>query len=298
MKLRFLPTVSAALFCVGFVLSGILLADGAFSHACAESSSPQNEGGVLLLHFEEDGGVDCDGFRLGSWDSAIAKVPADGQEHRLSIYAAFPPADSVFVAGVTFGIRYSPTVEIVSHGTCSGEGREVPQKDWPASGTGTAFAFQPFQTEPLFGVCWFIVRAKGPGFFEVTPHPTPDHAGAFGNYEVPVHLESIRGYGRIGFGFEGLVPEPGPAVPRGICCLDRCFEISQVDCAFYKGLYLGEGTDCQSGPCGENALKGACCLEGECVSLSRFECVKASGTFLGETVDCAPSCCVNTTGSR
>lgn len=262
----------------------------------AQSSIPLNHGGVLLVHVEDEGGVSCDDFRLGSWDSAIVKVPADGREHRLSVYGAFPPEDSVLVAGISFGIRYSGGVEVVGHGICGGDGRAIPQKNWPSSGTGTAFVFNPAPETTLFGLCWFLVRSDGPGYFEVTPHPSPEHAGAFAsifNPEVrpPVHLEPIRAYGRVGFGFEGTLPEPGAEMPRGICCLDRCYEISPVDCTFYKGLYLGEGTDCESAPCGSNALPGGCCIDGECVSLSRYDCVKQEGSFLGESTPCTPTAC-------
>ncbi|MCA9726869.1 MAG: hypothetical protein KC729_04240, partial [Candidatus Eisenbacteria bacterium] len=123
------------------------------------------------------------------------------------VYGVFLDAESPRLRGVEFGVQYSPSVTIVDHGHCAD--LEVPSPGWPASGTGTIVVWGDTQRGQLIPIYWFAgyVQSLGPGpSFEVAPHP--QYGGHFGDDSIVPVRDEIAGYGRIGFGVDGVAPCP------------------------------------------------------------------------------------------
>jgi hypothetical protein len=261
-----------------------------------DSEVPVNEGGVLLVH---DHGIvtaepdsACSAFDLGDWKDARVEAPVEEGTRLIGVYAAFAPEDSVLLAGVTFGVLYSPSVTVVAHGGCGNRGMQIDSPGWPDSRSGVATVLLPFRTESLVPIYWFLVKTSGPGTFEVTPHPFPEHGGMFGSGHPAPRATPITRYGTIGFGNPGVLPEPGEPAEVGVCCVEKCVRLSPRDCAWFTGVWLGADGDCSTSPCDPGAETGACCLGVECVLETRLDCVLQGGRFLGEGASCDGIDCI------
>lgn len=260
---------------------------------------PTNRGVALLLHADATLSIDsapeslC-GIHLDDWRQARTRLPGDGRWHVVVAYAVAPADSTLDVNGVTFGIRHTPNVRVLSSGSCNGaDGIAIPQGKWPASDTGISMVFVPRSVGPLVPIHWFIVNAKGPGYFEATPNPDDDLGGNVANSYAPPQLAAFSAYGRIGFELDGALPTPGADNPDGICCLEeKCIGRSRLECAFYHGDFLGPVADCdRDRPCRPEADRGGCCLPGGCELRTLRSCALAGGRFLGEKTGCAPDAC-------
>ncbi len=258
--------------------------------ACAEAT---NAGGVLILHVE-------DRYELGSYrmcgslsleyrEQAVTRLPGDGQPYLVGCYAAFPPGHPGHVRALSFGIRHTQNVRVISLGPCNEGGMIIPSQEWPASGGGVSLPFPAHMTKAgeLASIYWFAVLSDGEGFLELTPHPVYRLGGTFVDAEMPPREESITGYGRIGFDQDGYLPMPGESHLRGACCTpEGCWIRTELECRHYEGVFLGVGAGCGSEPCGDFALKGGCCLQEGCEEHTWMNCILLGGHFLGEGVLC------------
>ena len=254
-----------------------------------------NDGGVLLLHYESiddfEGGNFCELFTLRDPKAPRLRVPADGREHLIMAYASFPTDSVGWVAGVTFGIEYSPTVVVHSHGACNRNGLVIPEHGFPKSPSGVAVVNSPPSLGNIIPIYWFLVSAKGPGTFALTPHPNPNHGGSFATSEKVPTVSPICGYGSVGFDLEGSVPIPGQTQRMGACCLETCYDLSPADCDWFGGTFLGVDATCETLPCGEEARVGACCVGGTCELYTALECIQLGGRFVGEGTECSDDAC-------
>src|SRR5690606_17895646 len=111
-----LPCLVAIVILLGASLgtSGVVRAE--------EPDVPVNQGGVLLVH---DHGLvaaaidsGCNLRDLTDRKEARVNAPVEEGTRLIGVYAEFAPGDSVLLAGITFGILYSPSVTVVDHGGC------------------------------------------------------------------------------------------------------------------------------------------------------------------------------------
>lgn len=283
------------------LLRGLVLAGLGLLVARAALGVP-NEGGVLVLHYARDTAVrgtsldPCSLPVVRDLDQVVTRVPADGKDHLVIVYAAFPKDSVAQVAGITFGIRYSASVTVVSQGACNNSGLEIPESEWPKSDSGVALAISPFYIGNKFPIYWFVLSASGAGYFELTPHPNRKHGGQFGTPERKPRLEPIADYGKIGFDLEGYVPRPGPRAVRGVCCMELCMYFTKLECDYYKGTYLGTVGSCDENPCDEGAKRGACCLKSGCELHTWLDCVRLGGRYFGAGSTCDSVSCVPASG--
>lgn len=257
--------------------------------------SLNNDGGVLLLNMEtlDDlaGGNYCEQFTLTDPLAPRLRLPADGRPRLIMAYAAFPPDSVGWIAGLTFGIEYSSTVTVHSHGACNRLGLVLPEHGFPKSHSGVAVVIDPVSLGNIIPIYWFVVSSSGPATFSLTPHPNPRHGGSFGTGEQVPTVTPICGYGSIGFDLEGSVPLAGPIERRGACCLDYCRKLGPTDCDWFGGTFLGEDATCDTSPCGPEARVGACCFGTTCEVYTALECIQLGGKFLGEGSECSADSC-------
>jgi hypothetical protein len=269
---------------------------GAGDWVRAEERAPVNQRGVLIVHdhgmVPPDTDSACDRLDLLDLKDVRVDAPAEASTRLIGVYAAFVPEDSVLLAGITFGVHYSPTVEVLARGGCGNKGMEVASPGWPRDRTGVASVLLPFQTTALTPIYWFLVKTTGPGWFEVTPHPLPEHGGMFGSGDPAPRSSPITGYGKLGIGTPGVFPQPGTAMEAGVCCVETCVRLSPLDCAWFTGIWLGADADCRLSPCDPGAVTGACCLGVDCVLETRLDCVIQGGRFLGEGEPCDGVDCI------
>ncbi len=75
----------------------------------------------------------------------------------------------------------------------------------------------------------------------------------------------------------------------GACCIGGVCSIeTEADCLAAGGAYVGDYTNCDSGPCDT----GACCVGLACSVVRRFEC---TGRFIGPGTDCSGDPCAEPT---
>jgi hypothetical protein len=251
-----------------------------------------NEAGVLLLHAYT--GRDWELGQPGCFPDSLLQDPelvttrlkGDGMPHLVRVYAGFASDTVSEIAAFSFGIRYSDNVRILSSGACIGDGMEIPNSGWPASGGGIMANCSPPVRGRMIPLYWFAMSAKGPGFFEIVPHPLLNAGARFASGSMPPHVAAITGFGKLGFDLEGFSPIPGTKEVEGGCCVGSCFPLSSIECAYYRGTFLGTNVKCDQLPCGENPLRGGCCLPAGCEEHSALDCARLGGIFLGEGVGC------------
>ena len=289
-------------FRLWLIVGGLFLLAPPPAHASYDErprsgTGPSHAGGVLYIAVagELEPGVlvgDCLSFPRPVPEEANVELPADGQRRLCVVYAAFPEGDPVDLTGVTFGIEYDESVVISGYGYCPGNGVLLPTLDWPRSGAGMGMTFHPHATESVVPVVWFVLAGTGEGRFRLVPHPLPSQGGRFSNFDPRPYLEPISAYGYLGVGSPGVAPSSGASEVLGVCCLDDCYKLTEYECAYYSGLFLGEGS-CREDPCVEDAEEGACCLDTDCELGTRKNCYRSGGEFAGEGTTCEDTPCGN-----
>jgi hypothetical protein len=293
MKLRLAPASSA------HVVACLVLAATVGALLAGTASAGPNAGGTLVLHvpdfvipsdFPEWCPIVEQEVPLDACGNAIVNVD-DGSTHLWVVYAAFDPASSPRLSGLTFGVDYDEFVIPVSYESCGDF--ELSMNDWPEPNTGTAITWDTAQTTHLVQVCVFAGYEYygSPTTFDLIPHPIG--GGVFADDDVPANIDPIAAYGSIGFGgAPGHAPCPGGT--PGACCLPDCtciLTFSADECAAAGGSWMGEGTHCDPNPCSCSPL-GACCLpDGQCVELPDTHCFELDGVYMGEDTVCTPDPC-------
>ncbi len=179
-----------------------------------DSQASANVNGVLLLHadtrIEFTAGVSeyCGLSSAIDCPSVITDLPADSSRtYVIYVLAAIPDTSQARLRGLTFGVTYDSTsLVIVDHGSCGDE--EYPTADWPSPNTGTSVVWLGTVIDHLAEVYWFAAHTYGsaPTSLALVPHPDPVLGGNFADDSVPAQLESIAGYGQLGFGQPGRLP--------------------------------------------------------------------------------------------
>lgn len=213
-----------------------------------------NAGGTLILHanpslvYTSDTPHYCGLAALEDCRSAntFVKGPVQAVFH---VLAAFDPASSPRLAGVTFGVEYTADVRMLGFGPCGDF--ELSTSDWPDSGEGTAITWNEAQTDHLVEVYWFVgynyydVQTE----FRLATYPVGG-PGLFADDSIPANLDPIAGYGILGFNVDGFLPCPGVAPSTGACCTsDGCEILTEDLCLAQGGEYIGDDTTCDSDPC-------------------------------------------------
>jgi hypothetical protein len=150
---------------------------------------------------------------LDSCSAAVTSVAWDpGKKIVFHAIAAFPPGSNPRLKALSFGIDYDPTkLTMSARGTCADF--EIPGVDWLAPGTGTSQSWTTgAQTGLLTEVYWFAGYANSEQTLDSTsvsliPHPL-QHS-VFVDDTFPSEVDTIAGYGRLGFGRAGYRPCPG-----------------------------------------------------------------------------------------
>jgi hypothetical protein len=254
-----------------------------------------NAGGTLILALSEgtvySAGIDyCGSATAGDCDGAVPQGPVGdfAFPNVINCLAAFPGAGGR-LSGVTFGVEYTGAA-ILDFGPC-GDGIEIPDGNWPASGSGTAVTWAAAQTDPLVEVYWFAAYGYGPGYtMEVVAHPT--QGGQFADDDVPSNIDDIAGYGVFGFETAGSAPCPPPPGGDEACCFQdgSCQDLDPRDCTAQGGTPQGVGSVCASTNCPPPPATGACCLsDGSCVVTTQADC---QGEYQGDGVPCQPDPCI------
>ena len=225
-----------------------------------------NAGGTLVVHAAEPFSprtFDCqpcdNEFVCGGIDrceDAVTRVDevSDFPPLVIMVYAAFPSGSSPRMQAVSWGIEYG--AELVAQGPLTPfrcADLEIPDLDWPDSGTGTALAWVGPQTG-LFTLIYafglYYYSYYGPiesTQFCATPHPA--QGGDFADDSIPAELDPIADYGCLGFGMDGYRPCLAPLT--GACCspAGECTIDTAANCDVLGGLYGGDGVPCEPNPC-------------------------------------------------
>ena len=178
-----------------------------------------NAGGTLVVHalegvaFTSDNQGYCQpppnagGSWLQSCDEVVATLPDAGTPTVWVVYSVFSDNNFPALAGVEFGVSYSPGLTILDWGSCADFESAMPI--WPASGTGTIVSWVTERPERIVETYWFAGYAYSVATgltFAVAPHPL--NGGHFSDRSPAPVLDDIADYGRLGFGTEGYVPCP------------------------------------------------------------------------------------------
>jgi hypothetical protein len=183
------------------------------------ASAGPNAGGTLILHanpnlaYTLDIQNYCGMSALDSCSAAVTSVPWElGKRIVFHALAAFPPGSSPRLKGLAFGIDYDSTKFILAaHQTCADF--EIPGTRWPAPGTGTTQSWTTASQAGLIGeTYWFVGYAysaqDGEDSTSVDLIPHPVQQGVFVDDAVPAAIDTIAGYGKMGFGMQGALPCP------------------------------------------------------------------------------------------
>jgi hypothetical protein len=261
-----------------------------------------NAGGTLVAHdigvaiATTDGSSYCtQGIALQSCAGADAEI--DGTVASTAayfrLYAAFPPASTPRMMGITFGIANAAPV-ILAGGTCGDF--ELPDTGWPKGPNGSpsvpwplgnSVTWNTVQLTTLTPVYWFEAYAY-PGLIEFGPNPT--QGGTIGDDAVPAVLDDIYAYSKMGFDVPGVVACPFVPPTPGACCLTdgTCTFILQADChgAWHAGF------DCTTYAC--PLPTGSCCMHDGSCTVGLASACTGTWTMFGT---CTPNLCPKPTGA-
>ena len=165
-----------------------------------DPTAPRNEGAATITgRWVED----CSDVDSSFSDAATPQVWV--------VYASFTDDNYPSLAGVEFGIEYSPGLRLLEWGSCADF--EASTANWPASGSGTIVVWVGEHEERLVPAYWFAGYAPSSPFeeqeglhFSVTPHPI--NGGHFADRSPAPVLDDIALYGTLGFGQPGTAPCP------------------------------------------------------------------------------------------
>jgi hypothetical protein len=150
---------------------------------------------------------------LDSCSVAVTSVPWDpGRRIVFHAIAVFPAGSSPRLKVLSFGIDYDPTKFVMAaRGTCADF--EIPGVGWLAPGTGTSQSWTTGTRTALLTECyWFAGYAyseqDGEDSTSVALIPHPVQHGVFVDDAFPSVVDTIAGYGRMGFGPAGYLPCP------------------------------------------------------------------------------------------
>jgi hypothetical protein len=274
----------------------LLMAVAALMCAGSVALAGPNAGGTLIVHanpglnYTTDITNYCGMSGLTACQGAVTTV--DGSRQAVwHVLAAFPPGSNPRMAGLVFGVTYTPGVVLLGQGACADF--ELPDGNWPASGSGTALTWTPAETGLLTEVYWFAGYNYYGGceIFQLGPHPT--QGASFADDSVPSVLDAIAGFGRLGFNCPGgnICPDVPPP-PTGACCFPdfSCQILTADECALGGGNYLGDDTTCDM--CPPPPATGACCVGEVCSVVTAAECDQMGGSYQGDGTDCDPDPCV------
>jgi hypothetical protein len=200
----------------------LLVVLGALS-AASPAQAGVNAGGVLLLHcppaiqYSTSVQSYCGLSNLSDCQGVQASAISD-PEHPVVFYvmAAFPDSVGPRVKCLSFGVTFDTSaVVMLDHGSCAD--LELPDTNWPHSGSGTAQYWTIPTTSRLSEAYWFLAYATEPGretTFDLVPHPT--QGGFFVDDGFPAVPDAIEDFGALGFNRDGYCPPcqaqagPGP----------------------------------------------------------------------------------------
>lgn len=200
------------------------------------------------------------------------------------VLAAFPERSSPRLKGVSFGVSYDPSVVIRASGPCGDF--DLPDESWPASGKGTAVAWNTAQTSIMTEVYWFAAYTYAGEGAALTTIPHPRQGGWFADDRIPSLLDRVAAYGSLGFYRAGELSCPDPLDPHGACCHEdgTCTVTLPTDCS---GTFRGYESICSPNPCPQP--RGACCnWAGSCRIGSALSC---GDEFQGVGTTCSPNPC-------
>jgi hypothetical protein len=254
-----------------------------------------NEGGMLLLHCNEtlqfSAGSNFDGYaQLYDAKDAVTQVPGDGQGVIYFVLASFDEFAMPKLKSISFGIELSsPTVEPIRWGVTGETNIVAPIGSWPSSGSGIGIGWSAPFTRRLEEIYWFCGYAYAGQTVKLVEDPV--HGGEMVDDAFPPILDTIAGYGMLGFGVKGFNPR-SDGEATGACCSGsgRCLLRTSTGCQALSGYnYTGDNTVCSPNPCTPGV--GACCIRADCRMLLWDECLDARGLFQSEGVGCEPTPC-------
>jgi hypothetical protein len=254
-----------------------------------------NAGGTVFLH---DPGVlytpditDYCGQGAPLTDCNAADLQIDGTEQWVwKMYAAFPASAQPRLKGMTFGIYYDSAIVLVAGAPCPAGTFELPDSNWPDSGTGNSLVWDVTLTERLVAVYWFAgYNYDGvPAMFSLGVNPGQG-VGQFGDDSVPPILDDIADYGALGFMQPGD-PACPPEQPEGACCFGtECVITTQANCEANGGEWVGG--PCEDDTCQEPPPEGACCRGIVCTIETQANCEAGGGEYQGDGSPCQPNPC-------
>ena len=250
-------------------LALILLAVAAVSPPALGAG--KNDGGAMLVHTQNalaytgtmtPCGATWETYAPAACEDVVTQADLGNETDRQLIWyiAAFHPSAQPGVTVVFFGHDHNfPPGEGWFTGSFCGPANslEVPDAGWPEQvSAGNSVAFGSAVTgQHFFPFYYFTAYAFAGAYMATGINPTGGYA-SFVSDDSPGFQDRIDKFGTLRFyeAGETTCPEP-PAV--GACCLSdaTCQILLETDCegAFYNGQYQGDGTDCETTPC------GACC---------------------------------------
>ncbi len=209
--------------------SRAIIAATACAIVCALPARGENEGGLLLTHFNPSltysadvtnwngrSGVAC--FEALSGDCLSYDAPCSygvdveptspgraGDPDILFVLAAFPQGACVSWKEVAFGLHYDQgDLFIAEYGSSSLSEASTP--GWPGSNSGTILGWSTPRTAPVTEVAWMLVYAYAPASVRVTAHPTVPTV--FTDAATPAASTAVAGFGQAGMaGAEGVSPD-------------------------------------------------------------------------------------------
>lgn len=273
----------------------VLMAAAALVFVASAAAAGPNAGGTLIIAesvgtvYTSDVDDYCGSSTTSACESAVVRQDGEGA-FVLNVIAAFAPASSPRLQGITWGWSYSPAYPPADWGPCGDF--ELPNGDWPASGSGTSITWAAAQTDHLVEIYWsahYAYATYGPG--DVVLGENPIQGGSFADDDVPANLDPIAGFGAYGFYTDGIVICPADEAAVACCFADGSCELLFADECDAAGGVLEGSASCNPNPCPQPEI-GACCIGEDCTILPSDVCADSAGEFQGADTVCDPNPCV------
>lgn len=169
------------------------------------SKAGPNENGVLLLHLEAEVIYTADSSYCGlplvsDRDSVVTRVDTL-EPVVISILAAFPDSISPRVAGLSFGLAYHHSVNVIDYGTCAD--LALPTSNWPGQASGIAMVWTTAITDTISRVAWIVAESEIEvgHYLHLVSHPT--QGAYFADDSIPAVLDEVSCLGTLGFYVDG-----------------------------------------------------------------------------------------------